>query len=148
MLLCLEKEVIMMSEKKKNVLYHPDSNLKHILIQFNEKMKSHLSKEMMYLSEKKDEYENQILQLKIEREQRDKKLFQHVEQKDIRKYFSPLNLSDMEDTKKDEKQKELSGQIKRIQEDILQIDIRMEEIRTLIDEMDNIIIMSEKGCKK
>lgn len=128
-----------MNEKKKDVLYHPDSNLKHTLLKFNEKMKSHLSKEMLYLSEKKDEYENQILQLKIEREQRDKKLFQHVEQKDIRKYFSPLNLSDMENTKKDEKQKELSGQIKRIQEDVLQIDVCMEEIRTLIDEMDDII---------
>ena len=100
-----------------------------------------MSKEMMYLTEKKDDYENQILQLKIEREQRDKTLFQHVEQKDIRKYFSPLNLSDLEEDKKDEKQKELSDQMNQIQESISRIDEHIEEIRELIQEMDDILQM-------
>ena len=94
---------------------------------------------MMYLTEKRDEYENQILQLKIEKEQRDRTLFQHVDQKDIRKYFSPLNLSDLAEEKKDEKQKELSGQIRQIQDNMLRIDDRMDEIRQLIREMDEIV---------
>lgn len=94
---------------------------------------------MMYLTEKRDEFENQILQLKIEKEQRDRTLFQHVDQKDIRKYFSPLNLSDLAEEKKDEKQKELSGQIRQIQDNMLRIDDRMDEIRQLIREMDEIV---------
>ena len=95
-----------MSAKKKHTESYQNPVLKDRLEEFNEKMKKHLSKEMMYLTEKRDDYENQILQLKIEKEQRDKTLFQHVEQKDIRKYFSPLNLSDVEEDKKDEKQKD------------------------------------------
>lgn len=130
-----------MSTKKKNAVYYPDSDLRERLICFDEKMKSHLSNEMMYLTEKKDDYENQILQLKIEREQRDKTLFQHVEQKDIRKYFSPLNLTDLEEDKKDEKQKELSNQIKQIQDNVSRIDEHIEEIRELIREMDDILQM-------
>ena len=102
-------------------------------------LKRHLSGEMMYLTEKRDEYENQILQLKIEKEQRDRTLFQHVDQKDIRKYFSPLNLSDLAEEKKDEKQKELSDQIRQIQDNMLRIDDRMDEIRQLFREMDEIV---------
>ena len=77
--------------------------------------------------------------MKIEKEQRDRTLFQHVDQKDIRKYFSPLNLSDLAEEKKDEKQKELSGQIRQIQDNMLRIDDRMDEIRQLIREMDEIV---------
>ncbi len=128
-----------MSAKKKNTMQYPNPDFRERLIQFDEKLKTYLSKEMMYLTEKKDDYENQILQLKIEREQRDKTLFQHVEQKDIRKYFSPLNLSDMEDDKKNENQKELSDQITQIQDNISRIDGHIEEIRELIREMDDII---------
>ena len=128
-----------MSAKKKYTESYQNPVLKDRLEEFNEKMKKHLSKEMMYLTEKRDDYENQILQLKIEKEQRDKTLFQHVEQKDIRKYFSPLNLSDVEEDKKDEKQKELSGQISGIQENIARIDSYIGEIRELIREMDELI---------
>ena len=128
-----------MSAKKKHTESYQNPVLKDRLEEFNEKMKKHLSKEMMYLTEKRDDYENQILQLKIEKEQRDKTLFQHVEQKDIRKYFSPLNLSDVEADKKDEKQKELSGQISGIQENIARIDSYIGEIRELIREMDELI---------
>ena len=128
-----------MSAKKKHTESYQNPVLKDRLEEFNEKMKKHLSKEMMYLTEKRDDYENQILQLKIEKEQRDKTLFQHVEQKDIRKYFSPLNLSDVEEDKRDEKQKELSGQISGIQENIARIDSYIGEIRELIREMDELI---------
>lgn len=128
-----------MSAKKKYTESYQNPVFKDRLEEFNEKMKKHLSKEMMYLTEKRDDYENQILQLKIEKEQRDKTLFQHVEQKDIRKYFSPLNLSDVEEDKKDEKQKELSGQISGIQENIARIDSYIGEIRELIREMDELI---------
>lgn len=128
-----------MSRKKKTPVFREDGSGKDRLMRFNEQLKKHLSGEMMYLTEKRDEYENQILQLKIEKEQRDRTLFQHVDQKDIRKYFSPLNLSDLAEEKKDEKQKELSGQIRQIQDNMLRIDDRMDEIRQLIREMDEIV---------
>ena len=133
-----------MNANKKSMVHGPDDYLKKRLLQFDEKLKKHLSNEMIYLTEKKDDYENQILQLKIEREQRDKTLFQHVEQRDILKCFSPLNLSDMEDNKKDDRQKELSDQIQQIKDNISQIDKHMEDIRELIREMDD-IINSGKG---
>ena len=128
-----------MSRKKRTPVFREDGSGKDRLMRFNEQLKRHLSGEMMYLTEKRDEYENQILQLKIEKEQRDRTLFQHVDQKDIRKYFSPLNLSDLAEEKKDEKQKELSGQIRQIQDNMLRIDDRMDEIRQLIREMDEIV---------
>lgn len=128
-----------MSRKKRTPVFREDGSGKDRLMRFNEQLKKHLSGEMMYLTEKRDEYENQILQLKIEKEQRDRTLFQHVDQKDIRKYFSPLNLSDLAEEKKDEKQKELSGQIRQIQDNMLRIDDRMDEIRHLIREMDEIV---------
>lgn len=128
-----------MSRKKRTPVFREDGSGKDRLMRFNEQLKRHLSGEMMYLTEKRDEYENQILQLKIEKEQRDRTLFQHVDQKDIRKYFSPLNLSDLAEEKKDEKQKELSGQIRQIQDNMLRIDDRMDEIRQLICEMDEIV---------
>lgn len=128
-----------MSRKKKTPVFREDGSGKDRLMRFNEQLKKHLSGEMMYLTEKRDEYENQILQLKIEKEQRDRTLFQHVDQKDIRKYFSPLNLSDLAEEKKDEKQKELSGQIRQIQDNMIRIDDRMDEIRQLIREMDEIV---------
>ncbi len=128
-----------MSRKKRTPVFREDGSGKDRLMRFNEQLKKHLSGEMMYLTEKRDEYENQILQLKIEKEQRDRTLFQHVDQKDIRKYFSPLNLSDLAEEKKDEKQKELSGQIRQIQDNMLRIDDRMDEIRQLIREMDEIV---------
>ena len=59
-----------MSAKKKHTESYQNPVLKDRLEEFNEKMKKHLSKEMMYLTEKRDDYENQILQLKIEKEQR------------------------------------------------------------------------------
>lgn len=128
-----------MSRKKRTPVFREDGSGKDRLMRFNEQLKKHLSGEMMYLTEKRDEYENQILQLKIEKEQRDRTLFQHVDQKDIRKYFSPLNLSDLAEEKKDEKQKELSDQIRQIQDNMLRIDDRMDEIRRLIREMDEIV---------
>ena len=128
-----------MSRKKRTPVFREYCSGKDRLMRFNEQLKRHLSGEMMYLTEKRDEYENQILQLKIEKEQRDRTLFQHVDQKDIRKYFSPLNLSDLAEEKKDEKQKELSDQIRQIQDNMLRIDDRMDEIRQLIREMDEIV---------
>ena len=128
-----------MSRKKRTPVFREDGSGKDRLMRFNEQLKKHLSGEMMYLTEKRDEFENQILQLKIEKEQRDRTLFQHVDQKDIRKYFSPLNLSDLAEEKKDEKQKELSDQIRQIQDNMLRIDDRMDEIRQLIREMDEIV---------
>lgn len=134
-----------MKEKKKNNSLIPKSDLREKMISFNEKMKKHLSNELMYLTDQKDDLENQIFQLKIEKEQKDKTLFQHIDNKDIRKYFSPLNLADMEENKKDDKQKEISGQIKYIQESIEEIDKKIEEIKELLYDMDEMI---QQGFQK
>ncbi len=120
-------------EKEKRCLQKED------LLQFNEKLKKHLSGEFMYLSDKKDDLESQIIQLRAESEQRDKKLFQNMEKKDVRKYFSPLNLYDLKE-EKDEKQQELSEQIERIQQRIEQIDRRIQAIKELMHEMDKIVM--------
>lgn len=112
---------------------------KRILISFNEKLKKHLSEEMMYFTEKKNDLENRILQLKMESEKRDKTLFQNMEKIDVRKYFSPLNLSEMEQNKKDESKKELSGEMQRLHQSIEQIDARLNNVRDILHEMDEII---------
>ena len=88
-----------------------------------------MSTECIYLADKKDDLENQILQLKIEKEQKDKTLFQNVEKKDVRKFFSPLNLKEIEKDQKDEKQKHLTMEMERIQQEIAQFDNRMNEIK-------------------
>ena len=98
-----------------------------------------MSTECIYLADKKDDLENQILQLKIEKEQKDKTLFQNVEKKDVRKFFSPLNLKEIEKDQKDEKQKHLTMEMERIQQEIAQFDNRMNEIKELIHDLDILV---------
>lgn len=116
---------------------------KRRLLDFNVKLKKHLSEDMMYLTEKKDDCENRILQLKMENDKKDKILFQNMENIDVRKYFSPLNLSDSEDEKKDDEQNKLSGEMQRLYQNIEQIEIRLQHIKALLYEMDLIIDEAE-----
>ena len=125
------------SKKNRKVCY--DSDLKDRMCIFHEKLKKHLSDELLYLSEKKDDYENQILQLNIEKERKNKTLFEHVDNRDIRKYFSPLNLNDMETEKKDERQKALTEQMDSYRDKISQIDKKICEIKELIHEIYDMI---------
>lgn len=125
------------SQKNRKVFY--DSDLKDRMCIFYEKLKKHLSDELLYLSEKKDDYENQIIQLNIEKERKNKTLFEHVDNRDIRKYFSPLNLNDMETEKKDERQKALTEQMDSYRDKIFQIDKKICEIKELIHEIYDMI---------
>lgn len=125
------------SQKNRKVFY--DSDLKDRMCIFYEKFKKHLSDELLYLSEKKDDYENQIIQLNIEKERKNKTLFEHVDNRDIRKYFSPLNLNDMETEKKDERQKALTEQMDSYRDKISQIDKKICEIKELIHEIYDMI---------
>lgn len=54
---------------------------------FNDKLRKHLSNEYLFLSEKNENLENEILQLKLEKEQKDKTLFPHIEKRDDQKIF-------------------------------------------------------------
>ena len=124
---------------EKNGIFIQNSNLKDRFTVLNDQLKRHLSTECIYLADKKDDLENQILQLKIEKEQKDKTLFQNVEQKDVRKFFSPLNLKEIEKDHKDEKQKYLTMEMERIQQEIAQFDNRMNEIKELIHDLDILV---------
>ena len=124
---------------EKNGIFIQNSNLKDRFTVLNDQLKRHLSTECIYLADKKDDLENQILQLKIEKEQKDKTLFQNVEKKDVRKFFSPLNLKEIEKDQKDEKQNHLTMEMERIQQEIAQFDNRMNEIKELIHDLDILV---------
>ena len=128
-----------MSVKDKNGIYIQNSNLKDRLTVLNDRLKRHLSSECIYLADQKADLENQVMQLKIEKEQKDKTLFQNVEKKDVRKFFSPLNLKEIEKDQKDEKQKQITMEMERIQQEIIQIENRMNEIKELIHDMDDLV---------
>lgn len=128
-----------MGKIEKNSIFIQNANPKDRMIVFRDNLKRHLSNEYLYLTDKKDDLENQVLQLKIEREQKDKTLFQTLEKKDIRKYFSPLNLSEIEEDQKDEKQKQLSMNMERYQEEIDRIEQRINEIRDFLSDIDELI---------
>ena len=84
-----------MDIKEKNDIFIDNANLQGRMSVFHDKLRKHLSNEYLFLSEKKDNLENEILQLKLEKEQKDKTLFPHIEKRDVRKYFSPLNIFTM-----------------------------------------------------
>lgn len=128
-----------MDVKEKNGIFIQNSNLKDRLIVLNDRLKRHLSTECIYLATQKEELENQMMQLKIEKEQKDKTLFQNVEKKDVRKFFSPLNLKEIEKDQKDEKQKQITMEMDRLQQEISQIDHRMNEIKELIQDMNGLV---------
>lgn len=128
-----------MGKKENSRVFIQNMNLKNKMFVLHDKLKRHLSGELLYLTDKKDDLENQVLQLKIEKEQKDKTLFQTIEKRDIRKYFSPLNLTEIEEEKKDERQKQLSMSIKRFYDEISRIDNRIEEIRDFLHEMDELV---------
>ena len=106
-----------MDIKEKNDIFIDNANLQGRMSVFHDKLRKHLSNEYLFLSEKKDNLENEILQLKLEKEQKDKTLFPHIEKRDVRKYFSPLNINEIDEEQKDEKEKQLTANISRISEE-------------------------------
>ena len=111
-----------MDMKEKNDIFIDNTNLQGRMSVFHDKLRKHLSNEYLFLSEKKDNLENEILQLKMEKEQKDKTLFPNIGKKDVRKYFSPLNISEIDEDQKDEKEKQLLANISRISEEAEMLD--------------------------
>jgi len=121
---------------EKNNIFIQNPNKKDRILVFQDKLKRHLSNEYLYLTDKKDDLENQLVQLKVEHSRKNKTLFPNVEQKDVRKYFSPLNIQKIEEDKKDEKDKHLMISIERTQEEIFKIGQRMSEIKEFLHDID------------
>lgn len=119
-----------------------DSN--HDILAFQEKIKRHLSDEYLFVVEKKDDLENQLLHLQAEKEKKNKTLFPGFDQKDIRKYFSPLNLKEPEYEDIDEKDKQISLDIERVENDIRKISQKMSEIKEIIHDIDDITEIYQK----
>ena len=105
---------------------------------FHDKLRKHLSNEYLFLSEKKDNLENEILQLKLEKEQKDKTLFPNIE-KGCQKIFSPLNINEIDEEQKDEKEKQLTANISRISEEAELLDSRMLEIKDFLQDIESML---------
>lgn len=133
-----------MDMKENNDFFIENSNFEDRMSDFHDKLKKHLSNEYLFLSEKKDNLENEILQLKLEKSQRDKRLFSNVEKKDVRKYFSPLNLAEIDEEQKDEKEKQLTENISRITEEAKLLESRMLEIRDFLLDIENMLNRREE----
>ena len=128
-----------MDIKEKNDIFIDNANLQGRMSVFHDKLRKHLSNEYLFLSEKKDNLENEILQLKLEKEQKDKTLFPHIEKRDVRKYFSPLNINEIDEEQKDEKEKQLTANISRISEEAELLDSRMLEIKDFLQDIESML---------
>lgn len=102
------------------------------LKEYNLKLKRHLSNDYVRLSEKRTELESELVQLKVDKDRRDKKLFQTVGQVNLRKYFSPLNIDDSLGKSNDEKLEQLKFNIERIESEIKAISANMVEIQEIL----------------
>lgn len=118
--------------------FKEESNLKNRISVFHDRLKRHLSGEYLFLNERKDALESELVEMKFELEQKDKKLFKSNDQRDTRQYFSPLNLVSIDESHKDERVKQLTSDVKRIQGEIDQYDRRLKEIHELLAEIDRI----------
>lgn len=115
-----------------------DSDHEECINEFKEKIKKHLSNEYVYTMEKKDELENQLMQLNIERNQINRTLFPNIENKNIRKYFSPLNLQEDERSLEEKKGSDLDRKIERIQKEIDTINSSMTETKEFLFNIDSL----------
>ena len=70
-----------MSQISKNGIFYNNSNIKDRMYVLYDKLKRHLSSEYLDLTEKKDNLESDVIQMKIELEKRDKTLFPNQEKK-------------------------------------------------------------------
>ena len=57
----------------------------------------------------------------------------------MRKYFSPLNISEIDEEQKDEKEKQLLANINRISEEAEMLDSRMSEIKDFLDDIEDML---------
>ena len=127
-----------MSQNPKNGIFYNNSNIKDRLLVLYDRLKRHLSSEYLELTEKKDNLENDVIQMTIELEKKDKTLFPNQEKKDDRRYFTPLSLESHKNKKTDEKEKQLTSDIDRLKEEILNMDSRMSDITEFLKELEYI----------
>lgn len=59
--------------------------------------------------------------------------------KDVRKYFSHLNISEIDEDQKDEKEKQLLANISRISEEAEMLDGRMLEIKDFLQDIETML---------
>ena len=115
---------------------------------FRSNLKKHLSNEYLILSERKDELESDATQINVEIERRDRTLFPGNEHGDSRKYFSPLNLSDIKNSENSEKEKELNKKLDSINKEIDSLEQRMSEIMDFLKDVDQMLVKPEKKKMK
>ncbi len=132
-----------MEVKEKKDIFTGESSLDDRMDAFHDKLRKHLSNEYIFLSDKKQALENEMLQMKIEMEQKDRSLFPSISHKDARKYFSPLNYSEIEDKQKSKKEKEMNEALSKISDELSLLEERMEEIKDFLRNMES--IFSESG---
>ena len=111
---------------------------------FKDKIKAHLSNEYIYIMEKKDDLENQLISLKMEENQKKKVLFPNIEQKNIRSYFSPFSIKEEDLDDKNDQDKNLSMNIDHLKREILEMDLSMEEIKDILLNIDQYLDDYEK----
>ncbi len=134
----------MEKENKTQQGFMEESNYKNRITVFHDRLKRHLSAEMISETEKKDALENELVERKFELEQKDLKLFKNAEQKDTRQYFSPLNLERIDESQKDQRMKQLAADIHRLEMKIDECNDKITEIQELLQEIDGIQNYSEK----
>ncbi len=127
-----------MSQISKNGIFYNNSNIKDRMYVLYDKLKRHLSSEYLDLTEKKDNLESDVIQMKIELEKRDKTLFPNQEKKDDRKYFTPLNIESKSKKKEDDKERQLATDINRLNQEIDRMESRMADITDFLKEMEYI----------
>ncbi len=124
-----------MSQNTKNGIFYNNSNIKDRVLVLNDRLKRHLSSEYEELTEKKDNLENDVIQMKVELEKKDKTLFPNQERKDDRRFFTPLNIEDHKNKEEDSKEKQLTSDINRLKQDIERMENRMSDITDFLKEM-------------
>ena len=115
-----------------------DSDKEEFMKEFKEKIKQHLSNEYIYTMEKKDELENQLVQLNSEKSQINRSLFPSVEHKNIRKYFSPLNIKEDEISREDRNNNDLDREIAAAKDAIDKINTSLSEIKEFLYNIDRL----------
>ncbi len=133
----------MEKENKTQQGFMEESNYKNRIMVFHDRLKRHLSAEMISETEKKDTLTRELVERKFELEQKDLKLFKNVEQKDTRQFFSPLNLARIDESQKDERLKQLAADIHRLELKIDECNDKITEIEELLDEIEGIQNYSE-----
>lgn len=132
-----------MDKTENNTVFIKNPNKRDRILVFQDKLKRHLSKEYLYIVDKKDDLENQLMQLKTEQNRENKTLFPNIENKGARKYFSPLNIKEIEEVQQDEKNRQLKASIERTESAISDYNVRLSEIKDFLRDIDILLDLEE-----